>query len=64
MTELQTLHDGRPGEATDRRKPQKSRRQGNQGGDEGMRADEGTDWFCFSWIVTLTTYSGLTYLFL
>lgn len=30
MTELQILHDGRPGEATDRRRPQKSRQQRNR----------------------------------
>lgn len=58
MTELQTRHERCPGEATDRSKPLKSRHHRNQRGlsDEGMRADEGTDWFCFSYIVTLTTH--------
>lgn len=60
MTELQTLHERCPGEATDSSKPQKSR---NRGADEGMRVDEGTDWFCFSQIVTVTTYAGFIYLF-
>lgn len=32
-------------------------------GGGGVRADEGTDWFCFSETVTLTTYTGFTYLF-